>query len=316
MERVGRNERLATPPGIRVEPRARATVRPPRQPLFAPLARNIHLIARRVGALPRHAGLAGLIVLYGSTGMYGAVAGGHVPMLRAAAETGADLIARVGGFGVEEVTISGAKRLEADEIRTIAGIGPRASVLFLDVAAARARLIASPWIAEAQVRKFYPDRVVIDIVERDAFALWQIGGELHVIAEDGTIIAPGAAAPRRFALPLVVGAGAEKHARDLVALLAPFPEIADKTQAAVWVADRRWNLRLKNGIDVRLPEADAAAALAELAALDRDKKLLSRDVLAIDLRLADRITVRLSDGAAKAREETLRARGKRKGSET
>ena len=267
-------------------------------------------------ALPRHSGLAALIIFYGATGIYGAVAGGHVPALRTAAETGADLIARASGFGVGEVTITGAKRIDADEIRTIAGIGPRASVLFLDVAAARARLLASPWIAEAQVRKFYPDRVVIDVVERDAFALWQINGEIHVIAEDGTTIAPGAAAPRRFALPLVVGAGAEKRAHELVALLGPYPDLVEKIQAAVWIADRRWNLRLKNGIDVRLPEQDPAAALADLAQLDRDKKLLSRDLVAIDLRLPDRITVRLSDTAAKAREETLRARTKRKGSET
>ena len=107
MERVGRNTRLSTPPGLRTEPRARAPILEPRLHPFAPLARSIHQLARRVAALPRHAGLAGLILLYGTTGIYGVVAGGHVPALRAAAENGADLIARVGGFGVDEVTISG-----------------------------------------------------------------------------------------------------------------------------------------------------------------------------------------------------------------
>ena len=72
-----------------------------------------------------------------------------------------------------------------------------------------------------------------------------------------------------------------------------------------WVSDRmaerRWNLKLKNGVDVRLPEADVARALDTLAELDRDKHLISRDITAIDLRLPDRVSVHLSDDAAQAR---------------
>ena len=79
-------------------------------------------------------------------------------------------------------------------------------------------------------------------------------------------------------------------------------------------SERRWNLRLKNGIDVRLPEQDTEGALAELVALDHDKKLMTRDVAAIDLRLPDRVTVRLSEAAAQARESAIKERAKaRKG---
>jgi cell division protein FtsQ len=78
------------------------------------------------------------------------------------------------------------------------------------------------------------------------------------------------------------------------------------------VADRRWNLRLLNGIDVRLPETDVAAALDRLVALDREKKLFTRDIIMVDLRLPDRVTVRLSDAAAQARDEALAANKKKK----
>jgi cell division protein FtsQ len=77
-------------------------------------------------------------------------------------------------------------------------------------------------------------------------------------------------------------------------------------EASVLVAERRWNLRLKNGIEVRLPETDPEHALQTLVQLDHDKKLLSRDIVAVDLRLADRVTVRLSDAAAQAREDALK----------
>ena len=120
---------------------------------------------------------------------------------------------------------------------------------------------------------------------------------------------------RRFAaLPLVVGPGAEKKAKDFLALLDRYPNIRSEVRASILVANRRWNLKLKNGIDVRLPEAAAEQGLATLAALDRDKQILTRDITAVDLRLADRVTVRLSDSAAQAREDLIKGKkAKRKG---
>jgi cell division protein FtsQ len=83
--------------------------------------------------------------------------------------------------------------------------------------------------------------------------------------------------------------------------------------AAVFVAERRWNLRLNSGIDVRLPEDDADVALLRLVSLDREKSLLSRDVTVIDLRLPDRVAVRLSDDAAQARDIAMKDRRRAKG---
>jgi cell division protein FtsQ len=278
----------------------------------------VHALANRIIALnlPRGFGYFATAVLFSATATYGVIVGGHLPTVTAAIHDGADSAARAAGFGLSTIAISGRKYLTEADIRRAAGIGPGTSVLFFDAATAREGLLSIPWIADAQVRKLYPDRIDIDIVEREAFALWQLKGKIQVIAQDGTVIAPGEAAPRPN-LPLVVGIGADKRAKDIVALFDKFPDIAAKTYAAVLVAERRWNLRLKNGMDIRLPESDPAAALNELVALDRDRKLLSRDIVAVDLRLRDRVTVRMSDALAKAREDAAKAKSaKRKGSET
>ncbi len=112
---------------------------------------------------------------------------------------------------------------------------------------------------------------------------------------------------RRYAgLPLVVGAGAETRAKDFLALLEGHPELRANVRASVLVAERRWNLRLKNGVDVRLPEFEVAHALDQYAALDHDGKVSGRDVNAIDLRLSDRIAVRLSDAAAEKRDDAIK----------
>jgi cell division protein FtsQ len=76
----------------------------------------------------------------------------------------------------------------------------------------------------------------------------------------------------------------------------------------VLVGERRWNLRLSNGIDVKLPETGVAEALDQLAALGRDKQLFARDITIVDLRFPDRVIVRLTEAVAEAREEALKAK--------
>jgi cell division protein FtsQ len=172
--------------------------------------------------------------------------------------------------------------------------------------------MANPWIADAAVLKLYPDRLQISVTERQAFALWQKDGTVNVIAADGTVLEPYVAGRYR-SLPLLVGKGAERAGHDFLAVLDRYPEIRAAVRASILVAERRWNLRLTTGIDVRLPEADVEQALDRLVILDREKKLLSRDIVAVDLRLPDRVTVRLSDAAAQAREDALKEKKKKKG---
>ena len=179
---------------------------------------------------------------------------------------------------IASVSLSGQRQVSREEIFAAAGVTENSSLLFLDVLEARTRLEAIPWIAEATVRKLYPDRLQITVTEREAFALWQQQGKVHVIAADGTVLS-AKLEPRLAALPFVVGQGAAARARDFLAVLDRYPAVRDQVRAAILVAERRWNLRLKNGIDVRLPERDIERALETLARLDAEKSLLVRDIV-------------------------------------
>jgi cell division protein FtsQ len=263
--------------------------------------------------IPRGAGIAAAGLFMLGTFGFGAVRGGHGEAVIAELSDLRDAAANAVGFRITSIALAGGKHVTREEILTTAGVTGRTSLLFLDAAAARRRLKANPWIADATVLKLYPGRLHIEVTERDAFALWQKNGHVTVIAGDGTVVLPYV--PPRFAgLPLVVGQGAETRAKNFLALIDQYPLVRDQLRAIVLVAERRWNLKLKSGIDVRLPESEPERALDLLVQLDRDKKLLSRDIVAIDLRLPDRVTVRLSEEAAAAREETLRPqKPKRKG---
>lgn len=262
--------------------------------------------------VPRHAGLAAFLAfLLGVTG-YGVIRGDHLAAIQTAIQDTADAAANAAGMRIATVSLSGQRQVGREEIFAAAGVTDHSSLLFLDVAGARARLEAIPWIAEATVRKLYPDRLQITVTEREAFALWQRDGKVAVIAADGTVLS-AKVEPRLASLPFVVDDGAAAKARDFLAVLDRFPAIRDQVRASIIVADRRWNLRLKNGIDVRLPDTDVERALETLTRLDREKSLLSRDIAAVDLRLPGRLTVRLSDAAAERREEALQKSTKKKG---
>ncbi len=262
--------------------------------------------------MPRRAGLYATLLLLAASAGFGVVKGGHLDAFTAALSDTRNAFANSVGFRITTVAINGRKQLSQDEVLAIGGVNGRSSLLFLDAAEVRDRLKANPWIADATILKFYPNQLQIDIVERSAFALWQSNGKLSVIAVDGAVL-EGYVSRRFLGLPLVVGKGAATRAHDFLALLARYPQVNSVTKAAIFVGERRWNLRTRDGLDVRLPENDVGNALAALSKLDREDHLFSRDIVAIDMRLPDRLTVQLSDDAAKAREDLFRKQKKKPG---
>src|SRR4051795_8309545 len=261
--------------------------------------------------LPRRVGISMTVLLLIGSCSFGIVKGGHLQDFITAVNDTRNALANSAGFRITSVVINGRKQLSQDEILAIGGVSGRSSLLFLDADAVRDKLKANPWIADATVLKLYPGQLMIELTERKAFALWQEAGRLSVIADDGAVLEPYVS--RRFlSLPLVVGKGAETQARDFLALLARYPQVNSITKAAIFVGERRWNLRLKDGLDIRLPEQDVGNALAMLSRLDKEDRLFSRDIVAVDLRLPDRLVVQLSEDAAKARDDLFKDKKKKK----
>jgi cell division protein FtsQ len=218
--------------------------------------------------------------------LYGLVVGGQIGRV-------GDWMLVVIGFGIHDVKITGDK--ETSDIGVLEKLDLAGSLIFFDVADAQRKLGALPWVERATVRKFYPSTLAIEITERKAFALWQHDGEVLVMDRNGVGIVP--LDDSRFAkLPFMVGGGANETAKPFLADLLTQPEIAGQMHDAVLVANRRWDLHLDNGVTVKLPEKGVREALAQLVKLNAESRLLDRDVVVIDLRLPDRVTVRLPEG--------------------
>jgi cell division protein FtsQ len=120
-----------------------------------------------------------------------------------------------------------------------------------------------------------------------------------VVDDEGVVLAPALreAYPN---LPLVVGEGAGKSVAALYATLDSYADLKTKMMAALRVGDRRWTLKLLSGLEIMLPDDNLDEALKSLTELEQDQDLLERNIAAIDLRLLDRVTVRLRTAAAAA----------------
>lgn len=238
---------------------------------------------------------------------YGLYAGGHVAAAASAAVVTAKTYAAAVGLRLEEVTVEGRERTQTGDVLAALGATQGQFIFDVDLAAARDRLEALDWVERATVSRRLPGTVHIRLVERAPFAVWQRGGRLSVVDMTGAPITDHE--PEAFAhLPLVVGHGAQRSAAALVKALMERPGIAALVRASVRVSDRRWNLKLQNGIEVRLPARDLSAALADLARLDAENGLLSREILAVDLRIPGRISILTDSRAAAQRRAVFRAR--------
>lgn len=243
---------------------------------------------------------AGTILLAGSAfGTWYIERDGRLPAMVAATQS---RIATVGAelhLTVESVQLEGRVRADRQAIFAALQVRRGAPILGIDLDAAKARLETVPWIRSASIERLLPDTLYIHVVERTPLALWQHEGKFDLVDQDGAIIAHADAAAFPT-LPQVVGDGAPAATPALLDLLGAEPSLRRHVTAAVRVGGRRWNIEFDDGIEVALPENGASDAWHHLAAIEHSDGLLERNIQAIDMRLPDRLVLRLAPDVAKS----------------
>lgn len=269
------------------------------------LPRWLRRPARALGRLtsgeiepPRFAALIASVALIASASLYGMVLGGHGSAV-------AQAISARSGFAIEDIKVTGNRQTSELDVFDRIGLSGWTALIGFDADEARDRIAGLPWIEQVAVRKVYPSTLEVEIVEREAFAVWQRGSRLVVVDADGAEIA--ATSGRNHAsLPLVIGQGAAEAGAEFLSRMRNHGDLAARVVGYIRVADRRWDLRLDNGVTIRLPEEGVDAALTEVMRLHRANGLLSRDISLVDMRFADRIVLRMNPDAREAREAELK----------
>jgi cell division protein FtsQ len=195
------------------------------------------------------------------------------------------------GMRINDIVIEGRANTPEPILRAALGVNKGDPIIGFSLDQARQRIEKLTWIAHATVERRLPGTIVVVLWERRPFAVWQNQGKYVLIDREGQPVTDEEVA--KFGnLPLIVGPGAPEAARVLLDALTDRPSIQTRVVAAMRISERRWNLRMKNGTDILLPEGHEVEALDRLLALQQDIALLDRPLQTIDMRLGDRLVLR------------------------
>jgi cell division protein FtsQ len=235
-------------------------------------------------------------------GCYGAIVASRTPVGQAAFAQVVDRIVGMTaalGLVVTGIEVEGRETTDAATVMAALSAVRGTPILSVNPHRAKEQLETLPWVRSATIERRLPGTLFVRLVERRPLAVWQHGGIQQLIDQEGAVVLVDDLS--RFArLPIVVGDDAATSAASLIGMLASEPELAARVTAAIRVGGRRWNLRIDDVIDVLLPEESAETAWSRLAELERTNALLKRDVQTVDLRLPDRLVLRVN--APPARE--------------
>jgi cell division protein FtsQ len=237
-------------------------------------------------------------------GVIGAIAAGVPQMVESRVAEMADHA----GFKVKRVEVRGVNRMNEMAIYEKV-LGQRDQVMSrLDIAALRDDLLTLSWVKDARVSRQLPDTLVVDVVERSPHAVLREGTRYTLIDETGHELE---AVPQSRARGMLVlsGPGAEGQVTALDKLLDAAPALRGQVSEAEWVGNRRWNLTFKTGQVLALPEGDdeGAAALLAFARMDGVDRLLGGKVAAFDMRVPDKVYLRIPGHAEEVAAEAKAA---------
>lgn len=212
------------------------------------------------------------------------------------------------GFIVHDVLVEGRQNADPHILLGLLNVDRGDPIFAFDPRVAQAQLQKESWIESVRVERRLPGLIYVALKEREPFALWQNQGKLRLIDSKGIVITDVVSEMAKFQhLPLVVGDGAQMAALGLFNLMRAEPALMQRIEAATYVGERRWDLKLKNKIAVRLPEDDLALALRRLGEAQETDRLLDKELESIDLREDGRLVVRTRPGAVQDYQASFKA---------
>lgn len=203
-------------------------------------------------------------------------------------------------FMVKLMAIDGADDALSGEIRHVVPIEFPQSSFDLDLAALRSQITDLDAVEKANVRIKPGGVLQIDVTRRVPVALWRNDDGLALVDLNGVFVGPVETRAEHSHLPLIVGEGAPQHIPEALRLLRVASALEVRVHGLVRMGARRWDVVLDREQRIMLPEQAAVQALERVIALEGAQEVLTRDVVLVDLRLAGRPTVRMSENATEA----------------
>lgn len=219
---------------------------------------------------------------------------------------GSVLVMSAPSLQISAVTVQGHERLSTGEVLAlIDGLRGR-HILTVDLDTWRDRLLASPWVADATLRRSFPSTIEIVVHERFPMAIGRIGTRLYLVDQHGVIVDEYGPNHAAIDLPMIDGlasvpknggplvdAAKMRLAAQLLSDLTARPDLARRV-SQVDVSDSHNAVVILDGDTARLRLGDREFADRLQGYIDLGPALRARvaDIDYVDLRFDERLYVR------------------------
>lgn len=205
-------------------------------------------------------------------------------------------VSQSSGYKLENILVTGRNYTPASAIKSAINLEKGDALLSFTPKKAQNILLQENWIADVTVKRILPDTISVAITERIPMALWQKDKKLFLIDSNGNIITDQGLGGFKD-LIILTGESAPQFAPTLITYFQAIPDIFYKIETASFISKRRWNVMLKNGTIIKLPEDDIPLALSSLEKLNAQDKILESNLDFIDVRDLKRITIKTKPGS-------------------
>jgi cell division protein FtsQ len=201
-------------------------------------------------------------------------------------------VARLPAFSLREVRIGGElQHVTRGEIETLVGRELKGSFFTINLATTRAAFERLPWVRQANVRRHWPARLEVVLVEHVPFARW---GTTAIVNTQGEVFRAA------YDGELPVFNGPDGSAREIAIQYLHFQrslgEIGETPVEVQVTARRAWQVKLASGMTLALGRENIEARLARFVAVhDRTLGQLGRRIDYVDLRYANGFAARIPE---------------------
>ena len=183
---------------------------------------------------------------------------------------------------LKEIHVIGRENINKSVLLETLELNNETSMTSINVSLLKEKILSIGWVKEVIVERRMPNTLIIKIEEYKPFALLQTKDMHIIISSEGKKISVNNG--NFNYLPVITGLGAEKHAAKMLNILSSEPTLFHQVWAISYIGKRRWDVSLRSGVEIKLPEKNPSEAWAKLSEMDRSESLLSREINVIDLR--------------------------------
>jgi cell division protein FtsQ len=200
-------------------------------------------------------------------------------------------------FMVNLMVIDGAGLSVAQDIREVVPLDFPISSFDLDLVQIREVITGLDPVKSANVRIRPGGLLQVDVTERKPVVVWRTRDGLEMLDENGTHVDDLASRAAQADLPLIAGEGADQAVGEALTLIRAARPLGARLRGLVRMGNRRWDVVLDRDQRIQLPPDNPVRALERVIILNQGSDLLERDVAVVDMRIAERPTLRMNNAA-------------------